>query len=123
MAGAKFPVLTADQIAAALDLAEIEYDVPEWQACIKLKAFSLDEKDKIVAACTGKDGTIDGKRLIRLLVVHGVAEPTLTPEIVSSKSYSVIERIAAEVMSLNGMMKDKGASVNTTADVTFRQEA
>lgn len=123
MASGKFPVLTAEQIAAALDLAEIEYDVPEWQACLKLKAFSLDERDKMLSACTEKDGKVDGQKLIRLLVVHGVAEPKLTLDIVSSKSFSVIERIATEIMALNGMAKDKGASAATVADVTFRSEA
>lgn len=120
---AKLPVLTADQISAALDLATVDVDVPEWQSSIKLKAFSLDERDKIVSACTEKDGSMDGPKLIRLLVVHGVVEPKLTMEIVSSKSYAVIERIATEVMTLNGMMKEKGASASTIADVTFRQEA
>lgn len=116
----KFPVLTADEIAASLDLAEIEYQVPEWKATIKLKAFSLDEKDRIVTECTKKDGQIDGQLLMRLLVVHGIAEPKLTREIVSSKSFSVVERIAGEVMKLNGMMKEKGPSADTVADVTFR---
>lgn len=124
MASGKFPVLTAEQIAAAFDLAEIEYDVPEWKSCIKLKAFSLDEKDQILSACTEKEGAIDGKKLIRLLVAHGVAEPKLTQEIIASKSFSVIERIATEIMILNGMMPEKkGASAATVADVTFRPEA
>lgn len=116
---ATFPVLSAEQIAASIDLAEIDYDVPEWKACVKLRAFSLDEKDKIVAACTEKDGKIDGPKLIRLLVAHGVVEPKLSAEIVSAKSYTVIERIAGEVMKLNGMMKEKGPSADTVADVTF----
>lgn len=120
---AQLPVLTAEQIAAALDLAEIAYDVPEWGGSIKLKAFSLDERDKIVSACTEKDGTMDAKKLVRLLVVHGVVAPALTMEVVSSRSFAVVERIATEIMQLNGMLKDKGASAATVADVTFRQEA
>lgn len=118
--GAELPMLTAEQIAASLDLAEIDYNVPEWNARIKLRAFSIDERDQVVAACTEKDGTIDPKKLIRLLVVHGVAEPKLTVEIVSKKSFGVIERIAQEVMNLNGMMKEKGPTAATVADVTFR---
>lgn len=120
---AQLPVLTAEQIAAALDLAEIECDVPEWGGSVKLKAFSLDERDKIVSACTEKDGTMDGKKLVRLLVVHGVTEPKLTLELVSARSFAVVERIATAIMQLNGMLKDKGASADTVADVTFRQEA
>lgn len=121
--GVKLPVLSADQIAAALDLAEIEYEVPEWNGIIKLKAFTLDERDRVLAACTEKDGQVDAKELIRLLVVHGVTEPKLNRDIVSSRNYHVIEKIAQEVMRLNGMQKEKGASPATVADVTFRQES
>jgi uncharacterized protein YrrD len=119
----KYPVLTADQIAAALDLAEIEMDIHEWESSVKLKAFSIDEKDRVLAACTEKDGTIDAKKLLRLLVVHGVKEPQLTMDIVSQKSFVVIERIATEVMKLNGMQTGKGPSAATVADVTFRPES
>src|SRR5690348_7689176 len=91
---AKFTVLSAEQIASALDLAEVEIDTK-----------------------------IDPRKLIRLLVVHGMVEPKLTLEIVSAKSYHVIERIAQEVMKLNGMQTEKGASPATVADVTFRPES
>ncbi len=119
----KLPMLSAEQIAAALDLAEVECEVPEWGATVRLKAFTIDQRDQILSACTEKDNTIDAKKLIRLLVVHGVAEPKLTLEIVSNKSFGVIERIATEVMKLNGMSKEKGPSAATVADVTFRPES
>lgn len=115
----KFPVLSAEQIAAALDLAEIEYEVPEWGATVRLKAFTIDQRDLVLSQCTEKDNQIDAKKLIRLLVVHGIAEPKLDMEIVSKKSFAVIERIAQEVMKLNGMSKEKGPSAATVADVTF----
>jgi len=120
---AKLPVLSAEQIAAALDIAEVEMDIEEWGGSIKLRAFTLDERDKVLAACTEKDGKVDGPRLIRLLVVHGMVEPKLTPEQVAARSYAVIERIASKVMELNGMQSGKGASPATVADVTFRQES
>lgn len=119
----KLPVLSAEQIAAALDLAEVEYEVPEWGATVKLKAFTIDQRDQVLSACTEKDNTIDAKKLIRLLVVHGIAEPKLTLDIIASKSFAVVERIAQEVMKLNGMSKEKGPSAATVADVTFRQES
>lgn len=120
----KLPVLSAEQIAAALDLAEIDYEIPEWGTSVKLKAFSIEQRDQIVAAATENDGKLDPKRLIRLLVVHGISEPKLSLDIIAGKSFSVVERIAEEVMKLNGMQKDKGgASAATVADVTFRQES
>lgn len=120
--GAKLPFLTAEQIAAVVDLNEVELEVPEWQTSLKLKAFSIDERDRVLAACTEKDNTIDAKKLLRLLVVHGVVEPRLSMDLVAGKSFAVIERIAQEVMKLNGMSKEKGPSAATVADVTFRPE-
>jgi hypothetical protein len=122
--GAKLPVLTAEDIANALDIQEKDIDVPEWGTSVKLRAFTIDERDKVLSQCTEKDGTtVDAKKLIRLLVVHGVVEPKLSLEIVSKKSYLVVERIANEVMQLNGMVKKEGASAATVADVTFRPES
>jgi hypothetical protein len=140
--GAKLPVLTAEQISEVVDLSESEMDVPEWKSSVKLRAFTIDERDKVLSQCTEKNGTtvdergkvlsqctekdgttVDAKKLIRLLVVHGMVEPKLTMEIVSRKSFHVIERIAKEVMRLNGMLKDEGASAATVADVTFRPES
>lgn len=120
---AKFPILTAEQLSAVVDLREVEMDIEEWQASIRLKAFNIDQRDHILSACTEKDGTVDAKKLVRLLVVHGVVEPKLSLEVIASKSYAVIERIAQEIMTLNGMSKDKGASASTVADVTFRPES
>ena len=120
---AKLPVLSAQEIAAALDIAEQDYDVPEWNSSVKLKAFTIDQRDQVLSACTEKDGVIDAKKLIRLLVVHGISEPKLTLEIIASKSFAVVERIAKEVMRLNGMSSEKGPSAATVADVTFRPES
>lgn len=120
---ANLPFLTAEQISKVVDLNEVDLDVPEWGTAIQLRAFSIDQRDQVLAACTEKDGTVDAKKLIRLLVVHGVVKPTLTLEIISGKSFAVVERIAQEVMKLNGMQKEKGASPATVADVTFRQES
>lgn len=119
----KFPVLSAEEIAAALDLAEVEMDIPEWKTSVKLRAFTLDERDQVLSACTEKDGTIDAKKLIRLLVVHGVKTPQLSLDLVAKKSFAVVEWIAKEVMRLNGMSAEKGPSAATVADVTFRQES
>lgn len=119
---ANLPFLTPEQISKAVDLNELEIDVPEWGTALQLRAFSIDQRDRVLAQCSEKDGIIDAKKLIRLLVVEGVVNPVLTLDIISKKSFTVIERIAQEVMKLNGMQKDKGPSAATVADVTFRQE-
>lgn len=120
---ASLPFLTAEQISQVVDLNEVDLDVPEWHSAVQLRAFSIDQRDQILASCTEKDGTVDAKKLIRLLVVHGVVNPTLTLDIISRKSFAVVERIAQEVMKLNGMQKEKGPSAATVADVTFRPES
>ena len=119
---ANLPFLSAEQIANVLDLNEVDLDIPEWGTAIQLRAFNIDQRDRILAQCSEKDGIVDAKKLIRLLVVEGVVNPVLTLDIISKKSFTVIERIAQEVMKLNGMQKEKGPSAATVADVTFRQE-
>jgi hypothetical protein len=57
--------------------------------------------------------------MVRYLCLYGVSEPKLTEEIISTKSWTVIDRIAQAVMRLNGM--DQGAALTTSA--TFRQES
>jgi len=120
---AKLPFLSAEAISNVVDLNEMDMDVPEWGTAIQLRAFSIDQRDQVLSACTEKDGSVDSKKLIRLLVVHGVVNPVLSLDIVSKKSFTVIERIAQEVMKLNGMQKEKGPSAATVADVTFRPES
>lgn len=119
----KLPFLSAEQISNCVDLNEVDMDVPEWGTAIQLRAFSIDQRDQVLSACTEKDGSVDSKKLIRLLVVHGVVNPVLSLDIVSKKSFTVVERIAQEVMKLNGMQKEKGPSAATVADVTFRPES
>lgn len=120
---AKLPVLSAEQLAAALDMKPVELDVPELNGSVKVKAFTLDERDAVLAGCTEKDNKVDAKKLYRLMVVHGVVEPQFTYDIVSKLPFAAVERIARKVMELNGMQPEKGASPATVADVTFRQAA
>lgn len=118
------PVMTAEQIAAALDLREEVIEVPEWKSSLKIRAFAIETRDRVISESMQADGkTMDAPKLIRNLVLYGVSEPMLTLEIISKKNYAVIERIAEAIMVLNGMKKQDGASANTIADVTFRSES
>ena len=112
------PILTLAQIAQAIDRAEDILDIPEWGGGVRLKAWSLEERN-LVVALSQVDGKVDPQKLITLLVVYGVVEPRLTEQDIKDKSPIVIDRIAMEVMRLNGMKKE----APLTASMTFRPDA
>jgi hypothetical protein len=115
-------ILTAEDLAQVLDRHEQVLEVPEWGGAIKLKAMSLTQRDEMMAKVTDNkrvDGQVDGAKMVRYLCLYGVSEPKLTEEIISTKSWTVIDRIAQAVMRLNGM--DQGAALTTSA--TFRPES
>jgi len=116
------PILNAAQIASAIDRADDILEIPEWGGAVKLKAWSLEQRDLVLslASDTGRvDGKIDPAKFVRLLVVYGVQEPQLTEALIKDKAPAIIDRIAAEVMKLNGMTKE----APLTASMTFRPDA
>lgn len=118
---AKMPVLSTEQLLAAVDLRPVEFEVAELGGSVVLRAFTIDERDALMAEVTdnGKE-KVDGNKLIRMLVVRGVIQPQFTLEMVGRTSYAIIEKIAQKVMELNGMPTEKkGPSADTVADVTF----
>lgn len=116
------PILRADQLAHVLDRAEEILDIPEWGGAIKLKAWSLEQRDLVLskATDTGRiDGKIDPVKMVHLLVIYGVAEPQFTEAMIKERSPVVIDRIATAVMKLNGLTKEAALS----ASMTFRPES
>jgi hypothetical protein len=98
-------VLSAGEIATALDRTEEVYPVPEWGGAVKLRPLSLAQRDELTKLST-TDGQTDGQKIVRLLVLYGVSDPPLTDEILKEKAYAVVDRIARRVMELNGMQKE-----------------
>lgn len=113
----EIPILTTAQIAQALDRAEEVLEIPEWGGAIKLKAWSLDERDRVIALAT-VDGKPDPQKIVHLLVIYGVTEPRLTEADIQGKNPQIIDRIANAVMRLNAMTKE----APLTASMTFRPE-
>lgn len=116
------PILRADQIAQAMDRTEEVLDVPEWGGAVKLKAWSLEQRDIVMALATDTgriDGKVDGAKFVHLLVVYGVAEPRLTEADIKDRSFPVIDRIAKAVLRINGMTQE----APLTASMTFRPES
>lgn len=120
------PILSKAQIAAAVDRQDSLFNVPEWGGAVRLRAWSTAQRDHVVSLVVNHDKldtsgkpTMDNQRLMRLLVVYGMAEPVLTEAEVMEKSPVVIDRIATEVMRLNAMNRE----VALSASMTFRQDA
>ena len=111
-------VLSAGEIATALDRTEEVFPVPEWGGAVKLRPLSLAQRDELTKLST-IDGQSDGQKIIRLLVLYGVSEPPLTDEILKEKAYAVVDRIARRIMELNGLNKE----ASLTVDRTFRPDA
>lgn len=109
-------VLTLAQIAAAQDCRTAEVDVPEWGGAVRIREFTFDAKTRILAQARGTDGTIDHGKLGLLLIVHGVAEPTITEadaDMLRSKNGAVVERLVKAIGDLNSI--GEGASGKTEA--------
>jgi Asp/Glu/hydantoin racemase len=104
-------VLSAEDIATALDRAEQTLEIPEWGGAIKLKALSQAQRNAMLAACM-VDGKVDQMRLMTQLCVAGVAEPLLTEALLAERSFAVVDRIASAVLELSGM--GKGAALTAT---------
>jgi hypothetical protein len=112
-------ILSVEDISQVVDRAEQVLDVPEWGGAIRLKAWSLTERDRVMALATDSgrvDGKLDAVKLVHLSVIYGVAEPKLTEETISGKAWPVIDRIAQAVMALNGLTQ----GVTLSASSTFR---
>jgi len=112
-------VLSATDIASALDRTEQLYDVPEWGGAIKLRPISLAQRDE-VAAQSKINGQIDTTKMVRMMVLAGMVDPVLTEDILKEKAFSVVDRIAKKVMELNGL--DTGQEASLIADRTFRSD-
>ena len=122
MLKSEIPILSSAQIASAIDRADDVLEVPEWNGAIKLRAWSLEQRDLVLSLASDNgrvDGKLDPAKFVRLLVVYGVEEPQLTEALIKDKSPAIIDRIAAAVMKLNGMTKE----APLTASMTFRPES
>ncbi len=118
----QIPILRADQIAQVVDRAEEILDIPEWGGAIKIRAWPLEQRDRFISLATDNgrlDGNVDQRKLVHLLVVHGVVEPALTEADIKDKSFAVIDRIALAVTRINGMTKEAALS----ASMTFRPQS
>ena len=106
-------VLSAGDIATALDRTEELYDVPEWGGAVKLRPLSLAQRDELTQLST-TDGKTDGQKIVRLLVLYGVSEPPLTDDILKEKAYAVVDRIANKIMQLNGLNQEAALTAART---------
>jgi len=110
-------VLSAGEIATALDRTEEVFPVPEWGGAVKLRPLSLAQRDELTKLSI-TDGQADSQKIVRLLVLYGVSDPPLTEDILKEKAYAVVDRIANKIMQLNGLNQEAALTV----DRTFRPD-
>jgi hypothetical protein len=116
------PILSIEQIEAALDLKELEVEVPEWKGSVLVGALTLEERDDVMAACMDNgrhDGKLDAQKLVRFLVLKGVKQPKFTEAQLKKRSFKIVDRLANIIMELSGMKPE----APVVADVNFRQES
>jgi len=106
-------VLSAGDIATALDRTEELYDVPEWGGAVKLRPLSMADRDEIIKQAT-VDGTLDGQKIAMLLIVRGVVEPILTEAILQERAFAVVDRLSRKMMDLNGRGKEAALTASRT---------
>ena len=101
--------LSLDDIIHAPDLETKEIDIPEWSGSVKITTFSLARRDAMLKKAM-VNGQMQNDLILTMLLAAGMLEPSITEaeaERLKEKSFRVIERIATEIMKLNGMLPEE----------------
>ena len=99
------PILSADQIIGADDLARETIPVPEWGGDVVVSALSV----KALNECNRKAtvaGEVDAEKITVQMVIEGMVEPKLTDDQagqMAMKSAAVMNRLGAAILRLSGV--------------------
>lgn len=99
-------ILNAAEIFAAPDLKTIEIDVPEWGGAIRVREFDLTAREAFAAFCEKNEGRGVLSYVLSLSAVDESGAPVFgkgAAEALAKKNPQVMERIAREIMVLNGL--------------------
>lgn len=106
------PILSVDAILNASDLPEEVVPVPEWGGAVKVRGFTKAKQGELIKQATTKVmeagkpvDKLDNEKLQLLMFVHGVIEPSFTPEhagALAQKSAGAIDKVIKRVMVLSG---------------------
>lgn len=99
------PILSADQIIGADDLARETVPVPEWGGDVVVSALSV----RALNACQRKAtvaGVVDPEKMTVQMVIEGMVEPKMSDDQagqMADKSAAVMNRIGARILVLSGV--------------------
>lgn len=113
--------LSLDDIIRAPDIATKELDVPEWEGSVTITTFSLARRDQLLKKAM-VNGAVQNDLLVPMVIVHGMVEPRIDEskiDALKEKSFRVLERIAREIMDLNGMLPEEAKRI----EQSFRADA
>jgi hypothetical protein len=117
------PMLTAQAILDAQDLAEEVVPIPEWGGSVRVRALSRGAYHEATKAATeptqdGK-GELNGERFEQLLFVASVVEPAFTADqagLLSAKSASAMAKVMAVVLRINGLTPEAVTKAKKSAE-------
>lgn len=105
--------LSLDEIIRAPDIATKEIEVPEWNGSVIITTFSLARRDQLLKHSM-VNGSVQNDLLVPNIIMHGIVDPIIDESRVAElklKSFRVLERIAREIMALNGMLQEDATQI------------
>ena len=112
-------IISLPELMIINDLPEEEVFIPQWNAYVRIRAFTKKKQLELRKAAT-RNGEIDEQLLETLMVVHGVVEPQLTQEHVGlllERNAGAVDTILRAILRLSGL---DGEAVKR-AEAAFRQ--
>ncbi len=99
---------TREQILAFNDIKEEEFSVPEWDATLKIRGFTLAQRHSIFDRATNSSGVVNGLRATLLTFIAGVVDPPFSEadETALRGKSAAVERVAMRILALSGVGKD-----------------
>ena len=106
--------LTASAILAADDLPRRDVACPEWGGEVTVRALTVGERQRFLALA--KDGdTAPAAEVVAMAAIDADGRPIFTPDDavkLSGKAGHVVERLAAAILDLSGMLVTKAPEKN-----------
>lgn len=105
---------SVDDILLCSDLPEAIVRVPQWQKngaalALRVRALSLEQKDRILRECRRADGTIDQVKQIEGTLREGCLQPRFDPntaERLRHKNPDALDELFATIWTLSALNQD-----------------
>ncbi len=116
---------TREQILAFNDIKEEEMSVPEWDATLKIRGFTLAQRHSIFDRATNSAGVVNGLRATLLTFIAGVVDPPFSEadETALRGKSAAVERVAMRILALSGVGKDALETAIKNSDPTMEDNS